>query len=156
MLATWLSTSAANAVYTDMPSNVAVGGGICAFIEFMKSEMAKGNGGLVFVNPAFISKLSHSQFLLLNTILVGGIVVVVENFYLLPKILKGHWKLSKNIAESAFNIVDNITLEKITNHKSINRSTSFLRKYYSKIFIPFKYIDFIEKLIIQLVKGVSI
>ena len=79
------------ATLTDPATNAAAGGTIATFIEYMKSIIAKSNnstGGLVFVNPARLSKFTKDEIIVLNVVIVGEVVLIILSSYLLPRIAK--------------------------------------------------------------------
>ena len=59
------------ATLRDLATNAAAGGTIASFIGHMKSVIEKTNnstGGLVFVNPARVSKLTNNELIVLNIV----------------------------------------------------------------------------------------
>ena len=89
-LASFMAMSG-RATLTDPATNAAAGGTIASFIGHMKSVIEKSNnstGGLVFVNPAMLSKLTNDEFIVLNLVIVGGVLLIIISFYVLPGIAK--------------------------------------------------------------------
>jgi hypothetical protein len=106
----------------------------------MKSviEKSKNNstGGLVFANPAILSKFTNDELIALNVVIVGGVLLIIISYYLLPRIAKDYWNYSKKSAQYTLTSGEKI-IRKIKKSRKI-------RKLGSKIFVPFKYIGFIE------------
>jgi len=111
-----------------------------SFIGHMKSviEKSKNNstGGLVFANPAILSKFTNDELIALNVVIVGGVLLIIISYYLLPRIAKDYWNYSKKSAQYTLTSGEKI-IRKIKKSRKI-------RKLGSKIFVPFKYIGFIE------------
>ena len=138
------------ATLTDPATNAAAGGTITSFIGHMKSVIEKSNnnstGGLVFVNPAIFSKLTNEEFIVFNVVIVGGILVIS---YVIPRIAKAYYNYSKRVSQYIISFGE----KKIKNDKKSKRINS-ISKLGSKIFIPFKYVGFVERGVIKV--GVSI
>jgi uncharacterized membrane protein len=87
---------------TDPATNAAAGGTIASFIGHMKSVIEKSNnnstGALVFVNPAMLSKLTKNEFIVLNVVIVGGVLLIIISSYILTRIHKAYWNYSKKLA----------------------------------------------------------
>ena len=69
-LASFMAMSG-RATLTDSATNEVAGGTIASFIGHMKSVIEKSNnstGGLVFVNPAMVSKLTNDESIVLNVV----------------------------------------------------------------------------------------
>ena len=69
------------ATLTDPATNGAAGGTVATFIGHIKSiiEKSKKNnstGGLVFANPAMLSKLTNDELIVLNAVIVGGVLLI--------------------------------------------------------------------------------
>jgi hypothetical protein len=89
------------ATLTDPATNAAAGGTIASFIGHMKSviEKSKNNstGSLVFANPAILSKFTNDELIALNVVIVGGVLLIIISYYLLPRIAKAYWNYSKEL-----------------------------------------------------------
>jgi hypothetical protein len=145
------------ATLTDPATNAAAGGTIASFIGHMKSVIEKSNnnstGALVFVNPAMLSKLTKNEFIVLNVVIVGGVLLIILSSYILPRIHKAYWNYSKKLAQYTINFAE----KRIRNFGQIwtNKKSRKIRSIYklgSKIFVPFKYVGFIERGAIILVR----
>lgn len=104
----------------------AAGGTIASFIGHMKSVIEKSHNsteGLVFVNLEMLSKLTNDEFIVLNGIIVGGVLLIIISSYVLPRIAKVYWNYSKKLSQYI------ITFDE-----------KRIRKLGSKIILPFKYI----------------
>jgi len=87
---------------TDPATNAAAGGTIASFIGHMKSVIEKSNnssGGLVFVNPAMLLKLTKDKFIVLNVVILSGVLVIIISSYVLPRIAKVYWNYSKKLSK---------------------------------------------------------
>lgn len=77
---------------TDPATNAAAGATIASFIGHMKSviEKSKNNstGGLIFVNPAILSKYTNDELIALNLVILGGGLIIIISYYVLPRIAK--------------------------------------------------------------------
>ena len=138
-------TMSARATLTDPATNAAAGGTIASFIGHMKSVIEKSNnntGGLVFVNPAMLSKLTNDESIVLNVVIVGGVLLIIISSYVLPRIATAYWNYSKKLSQYTI-IFGEKRIRKIKKSRKI-------RKLGSKIFVPFKYIGFIERGVIKL------
>ena len=144
-LASFMAMSG-RATLTDPATNAAAGGTIASFIGHMKSVIEKSNnngtGGLVFANPAILSKYTNDELIVLNVVIVGGILLIIISSYVLPRIAKAYWNYSKKLA---------ITFSK----KRIQKSRK-ISKLGSKIFVPFKYIGFIERAAIKVGSSIRV
>ena len=98
----------------------------------MKSIIAKSNnsnGGLVFVNPAMLSKLTKDEFIVFNVVIVGAVLLIILSSYVLPRIAKVYWNSSKKLS--------------LQNFRQIKQNRK-IRYIFSKIFVPLKYVGFLE------------
>ena len=134
------------ATLTDPATNAAAGGTIASLIGHMKSVIEKNNnstGGLVFVNPAILSKLTNHEFIVLNVVIVGGVLLIIISFYVLPRIAKAYWNYSKRFSQYIITFGE----KRIQNFAQIKKSRKIrsISKLGSKIFVPFKYLGFIER-----------
>lgn len=124
------------ATLTDPGTNAAAGATISNFILHMKHliEKASNNstGGLIFGNPAILSKLTNDEFIVLHVVIVSGVLLIIISSYVLPRIAKAYWNSSK------------ILLQYI---KTFDKS---------KIFLPFKYVGFIERIVIKLISSILV
>ena len=90
-LASFMAMSG-RATLTDPATNAAAGGTIASFIGHMKSVIEKsknnGTGGLVFANPAILSKYTNDELIALNVVILGGVLIIIISYYVLPRIAK--------------------------------------------------------------------
>jgi hypothetical protein len=108
---------------------------IASFIGHMKSVIEKSHNsmeGLVFVNPEMFSKLTNDEFIVLNVIIVGGVLLIIISSYVLPRIAKVYWNYSKKLSQYIITFSEK-RIRKMKKSKKI-------RKLGSKIILPFKYI----------------
>jgi hypothetical protein len=129
---------------TDPVTNAAAGCTTATFIGHMKSVIEKSNnitGNLVFVNPAMLSKLTKDKFIILNVVVVGGVLLIIISSYILPRIAKIYWDYSKKFSQYIITSGEK-RIWKIKKSRKI-------RGLGSKIFVPFKYIGFIERAAIK-------
>ena len=58
-----------------------------SFIGHMKSVIEKsknnGTGGLVFANPAILSKYTNDELIALNVVILGGVLIIIISYYVL-------------------------------------------------------------------------
>lgn len=114
----------------------AAGGTIASFIGHMKSVIEKSHNsteGLVFVNLEMLSKLTNDEFIVLNGIIVGGVLLIIISSYVLPRIAKVYWNYSKKLSQYIITFSEK-RIRKMKKSKKI-------RKLGSKIILPFKYIE---------------
>lgn len=101
-LASFMAMSG-RATLTDPATNAAAGGTIASFIGHMKSVIEKsknnGTGGLVFANPAILSKYTNNELSALNVVILGGVLIVIISYYVLPRIAKANWNYSKKLMD---------------------------------------------------------
>jgi len=130
----------------------ATGGTVATFIGHMKSIIEKNNnnstGGLVFANPAMLSKLTNDEFIVLNVVIVGGLLLIIISSYLIPRIAKAYWNYSKKLSQYTITFGEK-RIRKIKKDRKI-------RKLGSKIFVPFKYIGFIERAAIKVRSSIRV
>lgn len=85
-LASFMAMSG-RATLTDPATNAAAGGTIASFIGHMKSVIEKsknnGTGGLVFANPAILSKYTNDELIALNVVILGGVLIIIISYYVL-------------------------------------------------------------------------
>lgn len=139
------------ATLTDPATNAAAGGTIANFIGHMQSIIDKNNnstGGLVFLNPAIISKLTNDEFIVLNIVIVSGFLLVIISYYTLPRIAKAYWQYSKKLSQYTLTFGK----KRIRKLKKSRR----IRELGSKILVPFKYIGFIERAAIKVGSSIRI
>ena len=74
-----------------------------SFIGHMKSVIEKsknnGTGGLVFANPAILSKYTNDELIALNVVILGGVLIIIISYYVLPRIAKAYWNYSKKLMD---------------------------------------------------------
>lgn len=90
------------ATLTDPATNGAVGGALATFIGYMKSILEKSNndtGGVVFLNPGTFSKLTNGEFIVLNVVIVGGVILIILSSHVLPRIGKAYLNSSKRLTK---------------------------------------------------------
>jgi len=146
-LASFMAMSG-RATLTDPATNGAAGGTIATFIGHMKSIIAKSNnstGGLVFVNPGMLSKLIKDEFIALNLVIIGGSLFIIISFYVLPRIAKASWNYSKKFSKNTRTFAE----KRIHNFRQIKK-TRKIRSIFSKIFVPLKYVGFLESGVIRI------
>ena len=101
-LASFMAMSG-RATLTDPATNAAAGGTIASFIGHMKSVIEKsknnGTGGLVFANPAILSKYTNDELIALNVVILGGVLIIIISYYVLPRIAKAYWNYSKKLMD---------------------------------------------------------
>lgn len=116
------------ATLTDPATNVAAGGTIASFIEYMKNLIAIANntstGSLVFANSAILSNLTKDEFIVLNGVIVNGVLLIVVSSYVLLRITKAYWNYSKKVSQ-------------------------YIKIFGKKVFLPFKYIGFVKRRVIK-------
>jgi hypothetical protein len=117
-------------------TNAAAGGTIASFIGHMKSVIEKTNGGLVFVNPAIVSKLTNDEFIICNIVIVSGFLLIIISYYVLPRIAKASWNYYKKLSQYTISFGKK-GVRKIKKSRRI-------RKLGLKLLVPFKYIGFIK------------
>ena len=129
------------ATLTDTGTNGAAGGTIATFIGHMKSIISKSNnstGGLVLVfgNTGMLPKLTKDEFIVLNVVIVGGVLLIIISSYVLPRIAKAYWNYSKKLSQYIIIFGE----KKIQNFGQIKNSRKIrsISKLGSKIFVPFK------------------
>ena len=88
----------------DPATNAAAGGTIASFIGHMKSviEKSKNNNstrGLVFTNPAILSKYTNDELIALNVVILGGVLIIIISYYVIPRIAKAYWNYSKKLMD---------------------------------------------------------
>ena len=149
-LASFMAMSG-RATLTDPATNAAAGGTIASFIGHMKSVIEKSNnstGGLVFVNPAMVSKLTNDESIFFNLVIVGGGLLIIISSYVIPRIAKAYWNYSKKLSQYTLTFGEK-RIRKIKKSRKI-------RKLGSKIFVPFKYIGFIERAAIKVGSSIRV
>ena len=101
-LASFMAMSG-RATLTDPATNAAAGGTIASFIGHMKSVIEKsknnGTGGLVFANPAILSKYTNDELIAVNVVILGGVLIIIISYYVLPRIAKAYWNYSKKLMD---------------------------------------------------------
>ena len=99
-LASFMAMSG-RATLTDPATNASAGGTLASFIGHMKSVIEKsktnGTGGLVFVNPA--SKYTNDELIALRVVIVGGVLLIIISYYVLPRIAKVYGNYSKKLMD---------------------------------------------------------
>jgi hypothetical protein len=148
-LASFMAMSG-RATLTDPATNGAAGGTIPTFIGHIKSIIAKSNnstGGLVFVNPARLSKFTKDEIIVLNLVIVGGVLLIIISSYLLQRIAKASWNYSKKLSQYTIIFGE----KRIQNFRQIKkyRKIRSIFKLGSKIFVPLKYVGFLERRLIR-------
>ena len=112
-LASFMAMSG-RATLTDPATNAAAGGTIVIFIGHMKSviEKSKNNStrGLIFANPAILSKYTNDQLIALNVVILGGVLIIIISYYVLPRIAKAYWNYSKKLIDKLISKRKNIYL----------------------------------------------
>lgn len=142
MVASLLSTSA-TALTTDPQSNTAVGATISALVSYMKSINQASNttnGGLVFVHPASFSELTISKCIVFNLVIVGGVLLVIVSSYLLPRVGRAYCHYSRKSVEYTISFIEN----RIDHLKKSQKLRYSISKLSQKLFLPFKYVGFLE------------
>ena len=91
------------ATLTDPATNAAAGGTIASFIGYIKSviEKSKHNNtiGLVFANPGILSKFTNDELIALNVVILGGFLIIIISYCILPRIAKAYWNYSKKLVD---------------------------------------------------------
>jgi hypothetical protein len=131
----------ARSTLTDPATNAAAGGTIASFMGHMKSVIEKSNnitGNLVFVNLAVLSKLTKDEFIVLNVVIVGGVLLIIISSYVLPRIAKVIM-YSKKFSQYIITSGEKRIWKR---KKSIK-----IRELGSKIFVLFKYIGKVNSFI---------
>ena len=144
-LASFMAMSG-RATLTDPATNAAAGGTISTFIGHMKSVIEKSNnstGGLVFVNPARLQKLTKDEFIVLNVVIVGGGLLIIISSYVIPRITKACWNYSKKLSQYTITFGE----KRINNFQQIKKSRKIrsIFRLGSKIFVPLKSVGFLER-----------
>lgn len=109
------------ATLTNPATNAAAGGTIASFIGHMNSvlEKSKNNstGGLVFANPTILSKYTNDELIALNLVILGGVLIIIISYYVLPRIAKYSKKLMDKLISKR--------------KKHLSKLKSSFRAYYS-------------------------
>ena len=99
-LASFMAMSG-RATFTDPATNAAAGGTLASFIGHMKAVIEKSKnkstGGLIFVNPATLSRYTNDEWITLNVVILGGVLIIIISDYVLPRIAKAYWNYSKKL-----------------------------------------------------------
>ena len=99
-LASFLAMSG-RATLTDPATNASAGATIASLIGHMNSviEKTKNNstGGLVFANPAILSKYTNNELIAINVVILGGVLIIIVSYYVLPRITKAYKNYSKKL-----------------------------------------------------------
>lgn len=144
-------TMLGRATLTDPATNAALGSTIASFIGHMKSVIEKTNnssGGLVFVNPASVSKLTNNELIVLNIVIVSEVLLIIISSYVLPRIVKAYSNYSKKLSHYTINFGK----KRMWQIKKSRR----IKKLGSQILIPFKYIGFIERAAIKVGSSIRV
>jgi len=64
-----------------------------------KSKNNNSTGGLVFVNPTILSKYTNDEFIARNVVILGGVLIIIISYYVLPRIAKAHGNYSKKLMD---------------------------------------------------------
>ena len=69
----------------------------------MKKSKNNGTGGLVFANPAILSKYTNDELIALNIVIIGGglIIIIIISYYIIPRIAKAYWNYSKKLMDKS-------------------------------------------------------
>ena len=156
MVASLLSTSA-TALTTDPQSNTAVGATISALVSYMRSinkATNTTNGGLVFVHPSNLSELTISKCIVFNVIIVGGILLIIGSYYILPRIGRVYCNYSQKLAQYTISFVE-IRIDHLKKSRRIKKLRCSISKLSQKIFLPFKHVGFIENGALNLISYYS-
>ena len=127
-LASFMAMSG-RATLTDPATNAAAGGTIASFIGHMKSVIEEsknnGTGGLVFANPAILSKYTNDELIAVNVVILGGVLIIIISYYVLPRIAKAYWNYSKKLIKGEALI----RVSRVEKFVEINkRACPFIRK----------------------------
>lgn len=97
----------------------------------MKKLNNNNTSGLVFANTVILSKLTNAEFIVLNVVIVGGVLLLIISSYVLPRIAEAYWNSSKILSQ-------------------------YIITFGKKIFFPFKYVGFIERGVIKVSSSILI
>ena len=119
------------ATLTDSATNAVVGRTILSFIGHMKSVIEKsknnGTGGLVFINPATLSKYTSDELIAINVVILGGVLIIIIIYYVLPRIAKAYWNSSKKLMDKLISKRKN-HLSKLKKQRRRNQSKLILKQ----------------------------
>lgn len=65
----------------------------------MKKSKNNGTGGLVFANPAILSKYTNDELFALNVVIIGGVLIIIISYYVIPRLAKAYWNYSKKLMD---------------------------------------------------------
>ena len=142
------------ATLTSPGVNGAAAGTIATFIGHMKSVIEKSNstkGGLVFVH---LSKLTIDECIVFNLVIVGGILSIIVSSYILPRVGKAYWHYSQKAAEYTISSIEN-SIDHLKKSRKIKKLRYSISKLSQKIFLPFKYVGFLENGALNLISYYS-
>ena len=92
-----------------------------------------------------LPKLTKDEFIVLNLVIVSGVLLIIISSYVFPRIVKVYWNSSKRLLQYIITFAE----KRIQNFRQIKKCTK-IRAIFSKIFLPLKYVGFIESGVIRL------
>ena len=54
---------------------------------------------MVFANPVILSKYTNDELIAINVVILGGVLIIIISYYVLPRIVKAYCNYSKKLMD---------------------------------------------------------
>jgi len=113
--------------------------GVSVVLETSCDLLLRKVTGSVFLNPVMLSKLIENELIVLEVLIIGGFVLLIISFYLLPR--QAYWNSSKRVSNRTLTFVekriDNLgQIKKLRKIRKIRKLRCSVSKLGSKICVP--------------------